>query len=84
MQADPMGVVNGAAVLNTAGDPYQPFTKISKRPSESRKQSFDFAESRLSFLSPESLERSFSRENQLFKLVVGTAAFPVFDERQLL
>ncbi|HOE41974.1 MAG TPA: hypothetical protein PLB25_10155, partial [Rhodoferax sp.] len=33
-----------------------------------------FAASRLSFLTPESQERSFSGENHLFKLAVGTAA----------
>jgi len=40
------------------------------------KLTFNFAGSRLSFLTPESRERSFSRENQLLKLVVGTAAIP--------
>jgi hypothetical protein len=41
------------------------------------KLTFNFAESRLSFLTPESRERSFSRENHLFKLTVGTAAVAV-------
>lgn len=41
------------------------------------KLTFNFAENRLSFLTPESLERLFSRENHLFKLAVGTAAVAV-------
>ena len=44
------------------------------------KLSFNFAESRLSFLTPESRERSFSRENHLFKLAVGTAAIAALRE----
>jgi hypothetical protein len=41
-----------------------------------RKLPFDFAGSRLSFLTPESRDRSFSGKNQLFKLAVNSAAIP--------
>lgn len=68
----------------TPVDPYRPFTKIFKRPSESRKQPFGFAGSRLSFWPPESRDRSFSGENHLFKLAVGTAAIPVIGLPELI
>jgi hypothetical protein len=48
-----------------------------QHPSDCRKRSFDFAGSRLSFLTPESGDRSFSGKNQLFQLAVGTAAIAV-------
>jgi len=44
---------------------------------------FDFTRSRLSFLTPESRDRSFSGENHLFRLAVGTAASGVSHKCQL-
>lgn len=64
-------------------DPYRPFTKIAKRPSESRKLPFGFAGSRLSFLTPESRDRSLSGKNQFFKLAVGLAASGVSHKCQV-
>jgi hypothetical protein len=67
-------LITRAIVSISAKDPYRLFTKIAKRQSESRKQPFDFAGKRLSFLTPVSRKRSFSGENHFFKLADGTAA----------
>jgi len=66
------------APLDCGSERLQQATRRSPEPQGHHRKvgklTFNFAESRLSFLTPESRERSFSRENHLFKLAVGTAA----------